>query len=170
MKSTVLLNSILIVLIIIVCYSDIRWNRIHNIVTIPALLTGVLLNLLFTGSAGLKLSLIGMTIGFCILLLLFLAGGIGGGDIKLLAAIGAIKGYPFILWATFYGVLVGGIIALFVMARYGVMWQSIKNICYRGWCLVVPGLKYVPLDKSASLKIPYGVAIGIGTIWALLVV
>jgi prepilin peptidase CpaA len=134
------------------------------------MILGILLNTTALGSVGIRPSLIGLFVGFGVLLPFFLLGGIGGGDIKLLAAIGAIKGYPFILWAVFYGILVGGIMALFVMARHGVMWQSIKNICYRGWCLVMPGLKYMPLDKSASLKIPYGVAIGIGTIWALLVV
>jgi prepilin peptidase CpaA len=133
------------------------------------IVTGLVLNPLLYGWPGLQTSSLGAITGFLVLFPFFLSGGIGGGDIKLLAAIGALKGYPFILWAVFYGILVGGIFALFVMARHGIMWQSIKNICYRGYCLVMPGLKYVPLDKSASLKIPYGVAIGVGTIWALFI-
>ena len=150
------------------CFTDVRHGKIFNYITVPSVLIGIALNAWFFGVPGLKNSLLGLVIGFFILLILFYTGGIGGGDIKLLAAIGAIKGFPFILYAAFYGILAGGIMALFVMARYGILWQSLKNIFSRFYCLVIPGLKYIPLDKEESHTLPYGVAIALGTVWALL--
>jgi prepilin peptidase CpaA len=166
----VILLVLLAILILVSSITDLKYNTIYNWVTLPGVILGLLLNTWFFGFEGLKLSLAGLGIGFGALLPFFIFGGIGGGDIKLLAAIGALKGYPFILYALFYGILVGGIFALFVMVKHGVLQRSLKNIFLRIFRLVVSGHKNVPLKKEESYTVPYGVAISLGTVWAFIMV
>ena len=82
----------------------------------------------------------------------------GGGDVKLLAAIGAIKGLPFIVCVTGLAVLVGGIMALWVMVRKGILIESFKRI-FRG-----------SKDKKAPSTIPFGVAVGVGCLIAIVII
>src|SRR5690606_22083426 len=55
-------------------------------------------------------------IGFAVFLVFFLLGGMGGGDIKLMAAFGAIVGKSQIVNAAVWTAMVGGVIALFYLA------------------------------------------------------
>ena len=62
------------------------------------------------------------------MIVLVLAGGTGGGDAKLLAAIGAIDGYPLIIDVLFYSFLVGGAMALTVAIWQGRLWATLGRV------------------------------------------
>jgi prepilin peptidase CpaA len=77
--------------------SDWRTRRLPNRLTVPAFAAAVLMHTAVNGLAGLGFSLAGSVTGFGILLVLWLIGGGGGGDVKLMGALGAWLGATFIL-------------------------------------------------------------------------
>ena len=90
---------------------DLRERRIPNRLVLSGMFLGAAIQSL-RGWAGIKDSLSGMALGLVILLPFFAAGMLGGGDVKTLAAIGAITG-PRILWFSFMaGAAAGGIVAV----------------------------------------------------------
>ncbi len=159
----VLSDILLILLLVISLTADLITHKIYNCVTFPAVAVGLLVNILNHGVSGLTSSMLGFAIGFCVFAIVFAFGGVGGGDVKLMAAVGAIGGYPFILNACFYGILTGGIMAIAVMVWKGTFWRGLKNIFRLSFSFVIPGLKTEALKLSNSEKIPYGAALSVGT-------
>src|SRR5262245_53599856 len=94
---------------------DVRTRRIPNWLTVSGLATGIIFQTAIGGISGLGLALAGFAVGFGILLVLWLVGGGGGGDVKLMAAIGAWVGplhalYVFFLSTVF--VVLGMVVIL----------------------------------------------------------
>ncbi len=147
--------------------TDIYKSKIYNSVTYPAIGIGILLAALTPAEPTVLNSMFGLVLGFLPLFLVFIIGGMGGGDVKLMAAIGAIKGYPFILYAMFYSGVVGGLLAIIVMIWRGTFLKSIGHILRTMLTAVIPGFKTVPLNPEDSYPIHFGFAICMGTLWAL---
>lgn len=165
-----LVQSILLILLVVSAATDLLFSKLFNKVTVTATVLGIVLNSIgsFVTGQGFTLmitSLVGWLVGFGIMLLLFFFGGIGGGDVKLMGAIGALGGYPFILWAMFFSALSGGLISMVVMIYYGQLWQSFKNVGRVIYTFVAPHKVVEPLNPENSKKIPLGFGISIGTIW-----
>ena len=72
--------------------TDARTFRVHNIITIPLLLTGLIYHTVVDGMAGFSFSVAGAVVGFCFLIIPYAMGAMGAGDVKLLAALGAWLG------------------------------------------------------------------------------
>lgn len=106
--------------------SDLRRFQIRNSVTYPLLLSGLAFRWVDAGQPGLAWSLLGVLSGVLLLLWPYLRGEMGGGDVKLLAAVGAWTG-PHHLFevALATGVLVGCYSAVVLMNRGGLG----KTIC-----------------------------------------
>ena len=58
-------------------------------------------------------------------------GGIGAGDVKLLAAIGAWKGTIFVLYTGVYGAIIGGLISLIILLRKNTLFLHLNKCCLR---------------------------------------
>lgn len=71
---------------------DLRTRKIPNWLTVPFCLAGMAFNLIWQGWAGFQASLLGFAAGFAIMFVLWLIGGGGAGDLKLMAALGAWLG------------------------------------------------------------------------------
>lgn len=97
------------------CWFDLRDGKIPNKINGSAIAAGLLLNLAFNGTSGLLTALQGFGVGLGLLLIPYLMGGIGGGDVKLLAAIGALMGPLFIAKTMLFGALAGGAMALVIL-------------------------------------------------------
>ncbi len=151
--------------------TDVMYGKIFNKVTYPAIIGGLIVNALISGKY-FQSSVIGLLVGFILFLIVFLIGGLGGGDVKLMAAIGAIKGYPFVMYAAFYSALVGGLISIMIMIWKGRFLRGMRNI-FRVlfsyiFSFVFPGMEPESLNPEESEKIPFGFAICLGTLWAVL--
>lgn len=107
-----ILTVLLLFLLVMSVYHDYTSQKIPNKITFPAILSGVLLSTIFFGVQGFMNSIVGFLVGFLVLLLPFILGGMGAGDVKLMAAIGAIMGSRFVLMTFVYTAVVGGIIAI----------------------------------------------------------
>lgn len=165
-----LLDIFIFVLIGICGVTDLQTGKIYNKITYPAIVAGFLWNAVATNAPGLKSSLQGFLIAALLMGTLTLLGGMGGGDTKLIAAIGAIKGYPFIVDVLFYSFLVGGAIALSVAVWQGRFFGTMRRVGQMLFGVVFyrTGL-VVGVEENQSYKIPFGVAICLGTLWAQLV-
>ncbi|MFC1851946.1 prepilin peptidase [candidate division CSSED10-310 bacterium] len=168
-------SGLLILLLVINGTTDLVRNKLYNAVNFPAIVLGILVNILW-GLDALQFSIIGLVIGFGLFFIVFLigSGAMGGGDVKFMAAVGAIGiprfqesvgGYPFILWASFYSALVGGLIAIIAMIAKGRLIYSLKNVARTTFTFLLPFLKTVPLKPEDSIKVPFGFGIAVGTLW-----
>ncbi|PZN12985.1 MAG: prepilin peptidase [Bacillota bacterium] len=140
---------------------DIRTGRIPNGLTVPALAVGLLYA---ARHDALLSSLVGTFLVGGIYAVLFALGGMGGGDVKFGAALGAWGGFPFSVVMFTLAALAGGVQALWTL-RHPVLSASLAVLSGQG----LDGAHEV--FRSAyqpKQTVPYGVAIGAGAIGALL--
>lgn len=149
---------------------DVRTRRIPNVLTFGSAAAGLLYSAWMGGIHGLGLSAAGWAVGIGIFLPLFLLRGMGGGDLKLLGAVGAWLGPQVVLWAGLYSVFAGGVLALVVGAMHGYVGKALTNL----WVLLgfwrAAGIQPLPgltLEDSAGPRLAYGVAIATGTFAAV---
>ncbi len=151
--------------------TDIRSGRIYNWTTYPAIALGLIGHALLGGVVGdehmgLLGSLAGLAVGAGLLLLAWLAGGIGGGDVKLMGAVGALTGWRFCMTALFYGLIAGGVMAGIVMIRHRVVKDTIGRVL-RFLYLQVIGAKPGDPATPQSPNVAMGLAFHIGTAVAM---
>lgn len=111
-KVNVLISTLTILLLLTAVISDVRSARIPNALTYGAIIMGIALNTVLGGAHGAAMALEGMAAGAGLLLLPFILGGMGGGDVKLMAAVGAMMGPLFALVTFLVGAIVGGLVAV----------------------------------------------------------
>jgi prepilin peptidase CpaA len=137
-----LLLPVLVALVssLVAAVTDVWKFKVHNVLTLPLLLTGLVYNTALGGlteagwTAGFLNSLLGILCGSGILLLFYLMGGMGGGDVKLMAALGAWLGVPFTFHVFIASSLVTGLYAIFLILAYGRMretWVNLQIIWHR---------------------------------------
>ena len=162
----------LVFLLVVCCYTDLRFQKIYNVVLFPAVFLAFVLNYLQYGPEGFLISLKGLLLGIALLLIPFAANGIGAGDVKLLGTIGAIKGTEFVLFVFFAAAITGGIISVYLLARRGLLLVTLKKILYSAVnkLLSIPlKFEFKKLEVAANGEaFPYGVAIGLGVFWVYL--
>lgn len=162
------INILLLMLLSICVITDMKSRKIYNIVLFPSLLISLLLHLFTNGISGIWFSLSGLFVGLAILLIPYLMGGIGAGDVKLLAVIGALKGSVFVFETAIFMALLGGVIGLAILLfRRGVR-SRMKAILFSMGSFRL-GLR-IPLflDKEGlKTTYPYGVAIAGGAMISL---
>ena len=90
---------------------DLRRGLISNWINLLAIAGGLAYHAVHGGWLGLARGLGGMALGFAIFLALYCFGGMGGGDVKLMAAFGALLGPTGILTAALLASIFGGLIA-----------------------------------------------------------
>lgn len=160
--------GVLAVVLIAASVADVRSGKIYNCITYPAIAAGLIGHTLVGGlggddeALGLIGSLAGLVVGFGPLLLAWLAGGIGGGDAKLMAAVGALAGWSFTLPALFYGFVIAALMALVVMVRRRIVRRTLARVLRFLYLVVTPAR---PADPSTpeSPKIAFGLALCIGS-------
>jgi prepilin peptidase CpaA len=169
-------NGSLVVLAFLCLVFDLRERRIPNVITLPGAALGLVLNGYLFGSAGLLNSLKGFALGIGILFIPFVLGAMGGGDVKMLGMIGALKGTSFVLGTMLYGAVAGGILALVLLAKEGELLNTLRYIglIIRSWISVLlSGIGvtelHVPRERSlGDATMPYGVALFAGVVAALI--
>jgi prepilin peptidase CpaA len=95
---------------------DIARREIPNWIPVVGLAGGVAVSSWMSGWSGLGSSLLGIVLGFAAFLAFYLLGGMGGGDVKLMAGLGAVLGAGRILEAALWTAGLGGIFAVGAVA------------------------------------------------------
>jgi prepilin peptidase CpaA len=147
------------------CWFDVRTRRIPNRLTFPGAALGLIASTLVHGSHGAAASAAGWLVGIAVFFPLFLLRGLGGGDVKLMGALGAWLGTSVMFGVAFYTSLAGGVLALALIAKHPYGRQAVRNI----WLLLthwsVFGIRPVDsltLETSAGPKLPYALPIATG--------
>jgi len=111
-------------------------------------------------------SLAGLAVGLALFLPFFLLGGMGAGDVKLLAALGAWLGPGQVFWLAIYASLFGGVLAVVVAVGRGYLTNALQNIGSLFGYWRVAGLRPLPaltLENRAAPRLAYAVPIFLGT-------
>ncbi len=145
-------------------YTDTRRGLIPNWLTFPALLTGLVLHTFVSHGDGLVFAAEGAALGLGLFLLPFLLGGMGAGDLKLLASLGAFVGPEHILATFIFSALLGGAIgAVCLVRRFG--WQATYLTVLSGWTALLSPAQF----RTRMTGFPFASAIFFGLFASLLV-
>ncbi|MCL7748017.1 A24 family peptidase [Halalkalibacter alkaliphilus] len=122
---------LLALFVIIAFYTDVKNSKIPNWLTMSGVLAGLLYHLIFNGFDGLLFSILGLVVSGGILLLMYVFKALGAGDVKLFAAIGAIAGLHFSLYAIMYSIVFAGFIGVFILLFRKDLIKRMAYSCYR---------------------------------------
>ncbi len=159
--------------VIVATISDIRSRKIPNWLVAPFFLAGIIVLTTTRGWSGLEQSLSGISLAAIITGFLYWLGGMGMGDVKLCAAIGAWVGSAQLLIALVMMGVVGGLIALVWAISGGFLKESLDGASDLIFGFGKRRMRAHPtlvLDNPRARKMPYAPAIAIGTIFSFLAV
>jgi len=160
--------------VILAAWIDWRHHRVPNWLTGLIALSGLAAQCLFFGTGGLVSALLGMAAGLGLLIIPWAMYGMGAGDVKLLAGIGAWFGPYMVLIAFCAGAIIGGVIAVVMIIASGRVRYAMANL---GAIAFKISHKETIFSDFASAKsfgttsqlLPYGVPLTIGALLVLLV-
>lgn len=144
------LKALLALIVVAAAMFDSRRRRVPNWLTLPGLLLGIALNTILFHREGLWSSLEGLSLAFLIYLPLYLLRGMGGGDVKLMAAVGAIAGPANWLRIFFLTLLFGAVAAIILMFVKRRVRRTFKNV----WLILASlGTGQAPYAKNPELDV-----------------
>jgi len=146
----------------------IDWNtrRIPNLLTFPLVLVALAANGMLGGGMGLAGSAVGLVFGLAFFLLLMALGAMGAGDVKLMAALGALLGVVHIFWIGLFTAAMGGLLVVF----YSLGQRSLPRTLHRTGTLLKTMVLTGRLPKADELSasredyMPYALAIALGVV------
>ena len=157
-------------LLAIACVSDLRTRRIPNLLTFSAAAGALLFHLVTGGPSAAAWSVVGCLLGALLFFPMFALRGMGAGDVKLLAAIGAWIGPGQVVIAALVTSVAGGVLGVVVALSAGYLTTAFSNV----WMLLthwrVAGVRAVPevtLQHNRGPRLAYAVPIAIGTVVTL---
>ena len=143
--------------------------RVPNWLTFHLIVGGLVYGAWSHGASGFCWALIGMVVGLATLLPLYAIGGMGAGDVKLMAGVGAWMGPSITVWAFVTSAVVGGLMALAMVAwsgqfvRHWVQFQAIGREI-----LTVRNPEKLAATAAARkptmMLLPYGIPLAVGSI------
>ena len=148
---------------------DIRTRRIPNYLTFGGALAGLGFQLATHGWSGMADGFLGLGLGLLLLLPFYWKAGLGAGDVKALAALGAWLGPLATLYLFIYMGISGGVLLVFYNLGKKSFWLSMKNVVLN-WILLRPqgrltwqlGQKTSSDHPSTVRGFPYGLALATG--------
>lgn len=156
-----------VALAVLAARADVRTRRIPNLLTGPAILLALLAHFGFEGFAGLKGALAGMLIAGGLLLPGWFLKFTGAGDVKLMAAVGAWFAFPHALLAALFALIAGGVVAIVVAARRGVLRHTLWNTAWLAAWMTRPGAIAGPPPPGSGIRFPFALAVLAGSIAGL---
>ena len=149
---------VLLVCLTLAAWTDVRRGMIYNWTTYPGILLGLAAQFLDAGSAGLEDGLRGFATCGGLTLFIFLFGGTGGGDVKLLALLGACLGWrdgvEAMLWTFVLGALMAVIALIWQVGAITLLRQTCRHLWWlvrlRGWLPLSPEERR-PLQRTLFL-------------------
>ena len=163
-------NAAVVVIGVLACITDFRSRRIPNVLTFGASAAAIVFFGFTNGWAGSLWSLAGWAVGCGLFLPWFLLGGMGAGDVKLLAALGAWVGPATAVWIALYAGIAGGVLAVVVSLYGGGLTRVLSNV----WGLLmfwrVMGVRPHPeltLRTGQGPRLPYAFPITAGAVVVL---
>jgi len=149
---------------------DFRGRRIPNWLTYSGLVAALLVRTVMGGWVELRGGLAGMLLAGGIFFLLFMLGGMGGGDVKLMAAVGAWVGFAQGVNLLIVSAIAGGLLAAGYMLIHKQVFETLWNTVELARHHLTSGFEPHPLlnvRQTGTLRLPYGLAVAIGTFYCV---
>jgi len=147
---------------------DLRSARIPNWLTYSGLLTALILRSGLLGWQGFKSGVVAMLVSAALFYVLFVIGAMGGGDLKLMAAVSAWAGREHVFSVLIAAALAGGLLAivymLFARGLHKTLWNVVDLVRFRLTSGLLPH-PVLNVRQSGTLRVPFGVAIAMGTLF-----
>ncbi len=147
--------------------TDIRMHRVPNWITVPASVLGLAYHAFTAGWLGVGMSLAGFALGLALLLVPWLFGGAGSGNVKLLAALGAWLGPKWLLAAFAVSMVLASTMALSLLL-YTALRQGLWKASKRFTGALRSGAAGSEAKKPRRRLLPLAVPVALGT-WTVLV-
>lgn len=144
---------------------DVKTRRIPNWLTLSAILAGLAVHGVLGGARDMFTALAAALVGGGIFAIFFVAGGMGGGDVKLMAAIAAIVGFQSLFQVMVLTAIMGGVFAICLALAHGRLKQTAHNIKLLLVHHRYQGLTPHPeinVTNRKTLRLPYALAIAAG--------
>jgi prepilin peptidase CpaA len=164
--------AVLAAVLVAAAVFDLRRGTVYNWLTYPAIVAGLVLGAV-QGAAdgdmvdGLVNHVLGLGFAFGVLLVAYLLGGMGGGDVKLMGAVGAFVGWPAAIHAVFYSFLVGAAVGLMVVVWRGQLGAALRRLWMAIRILPLPTATMDEAAGTPTYRVPFGFAVCVGTLWYL---
>lgn len=160
----------LTIILVTALITDISSRKIPNMLTFPSMIIAIGYHSLLNGFNGFLFSIEGIGLGMAAFILIYMVGGMGAGDVKLMGAVGGFLGPEGIFAACIFTALFGGLYSLLVLAFNGCLIETMKRY---GTILktffLTKKIVLVPSSLEVKkLKICYGIAIAFGTTLSIL--
>jgi prepilin peptidase CpaA len=150
-------------------WMDLRTRRIQNWLTVSGFLAGIALNSVLGGWHGARESLEGAGLALGLLLPVVLLRGLGAGDWKLMGAVGALMGWRPMLFVLVMSIVTSGLMAVVQMIVSKRAKKTLWNVLVLARGLATFGLRMdrrISLDNPTLLKVPFGVAVAVATVFS----
>ena len=147
--------------------TDVRSARIPNSLTYSAALAALGLRVALLGLYGLKSGALGMLLAGGLFLFLFVLGAMGGGDMKLMAAVGAWVGSEEVMTLILAAALAGGVLAIGRIIFRNMLGETLRNTIRLIFYRFTSGMQPHPelnVQAPGSQRVPFGVAIAVGAL------
>ncbi len=169
-----LVGWIVTVFLVVAALIDGLKLRVPNWLTFSMVLSGWMAGGLLFGWEGLGASLLGTAVGLGLLLPLYAIGGMGAGDVKLLAGVGAWIGAAGTVWGFVFSALIGGVLAFVIASLKKGFWQHQRELLALFTEVITLRNPAVLAAQAAERKphavlLPYGIPIAIGCIGYFLI-
>lgn len=157
------------IVLVVAAIIDGKILKVPNWLTFPFILCGWFHGALYGGWAGFGYSLLGTFVGMMLLLVLRAVGGMGAGDVKLLAGVGAWLGAATTWWAFLATAVVGGVMAAVMILTSG-QWQkhwAMAHQILHEWVTIRDPEKLASIarERKPTMRLlPYGIPMAIGSI------
>jgi Flp pilus assembly protein protease CpaA len=146
--------------------TDLRWRRIPNWLTLPALPVGLIAQAVY--GEGFLQGLLGALGGFAALFVLFAIGAGGGGDVKLFTVVGSFVGFHNLGVVFVLVAIIGGIAGMIVALRAGALTRVLKNslmiFASLGRGRWAEFRERSDLNKPGAMRLAYGAVIALGAL------
>ncbi len=159
------------VVLVIAAYTDLRHQRLPNVLTAGAAVCGFALQGWSLGFNGIGAALGGLGVGLIAFLPFYLKGGMGAGDVKLMAAVGTFLGAKFTLVAIAYTLIAGMVFGLSYAVWQGGVRPMLQRFLTTLHFLAVTGTvnhRGPQSGEVAAQRFPYAISIAIGSLSALM--
>ena len=169
MSESLLAHALLLVITACAAFTDLRTGQIPNWITLPPLLAAPLVYLLAGGPEALLSSAFGALVCAAVPALVFFVSpaGMGGGDVKLLAAIGALAGAYVGIEIELYSFLAISAYALLVLAWRGQLRSALRNSVLTFLNLFLPRERCWPIVTESMTTLRLGGAILVASLYCL---
>lgn len=146
--------------------SDIRERKIPNRLTGPALLSGLLLHFVMDGMHGLGAAALATLIVGAIFMVFHIAGGMGAGDVKLMAALGSLSATADVRNLLVATMIIGALFAVALAAWRGALRNTLRNMLVLVMHHSQNGIAAHPelnVSNDKTLRLPYAVPMAVAS-------